>query len=130
MSSFSFLKPANGLWKDAKIAKVHSRILERLTDLPHEIRANKHNMELLSLVCNMIENSNINNKDKKEKLKIDKKLILIQIYKSLYGELSPADCDLLCKNIEFLVDNNHVVKHAGWKVCMYSVADWFRRKVL
>jgi hypothetical protein len=41
MSAFSFFKPANGLWKEAKVAKVHSRILQRLTDLPQEVRKDK-----------------------------------------------------------------------------------------
>jgi len=130
MSSFSFFKPANGLWKDAKIAKVHKRVLDRITDLPHEVRANKHNMELLSLVCNLIENAGIDNKAKGDKLKIDKKQVLIMVYNSLYGNLSPADCELLSKNIEFLHDNNHIVKHATWKMMLYCIGDWFKRKVL
>ena len=130
MSSFSFIKPQNGLWKDAKIAKVHSRILETLTNLPHEIRENKHNMELVSRVCNMIENCGINNSSKSDKLKIDKKLLLIQIYKSLYGNLTPQDCETLQKNVEFLHDNGHIIKHAAWKMCVYGVVDWLKRKVL
>ena len=129
MSSFSFLKPANGMWKDAKIAKAHTRILERLTDIPHEARQNKHNMELLVLVCNMIEHS-IDNSKKSDKLKIDKKVLLIQVYKSLYGNLSPTDIDTLQKNCEFLWDNGHIIKHAAWKLCAYSVIDWFKRKIL
>jgi hypothetical protein len=130
MSTFSFLKPANGLWKDAKVAKVHKRILERLTDLPHEVRENKHNMEFVSLVCNMIENSGINNSKKSKKVQIDKKQLLIMIMKSLYGELTPADCELYSKNIEFLHDNNHIVNHPTWKKCMYGIVDWVKRKIL
>jgi len=131
MSVLSFFKPANGLWRDAKIAKVASRILERLTDLPKEVRDNKHNMELLSLVCNMIENSGIDNHAMKNaKLKIDKKSLLVQIYSSLFGNISPADCELLSKNIEFLHDNLHIVKLASWQLFAYSIAGWFKRKVL
>lgn len=130
MSSFSFMKPANGLWKDAKVAKIQQRVLERLTDLPVEVRSNKHNMEFLSLVCNLIENAGINNREKGEKLKIDKKQLLIQIYSSLFGNLNPADCDLLSKNIEFLHDNAHIVKHPSWKMFLYCVGDWLKRKVL
>lgn len=130
MSSFSFMKPANGLWKDAKIAKIQQRVLDRLTELPHEVRANKHNMELLSLVCNLIENSGIHNKQKGDKLKIDKKQLLIQIYSSLYGSITPADCELLSKNIEFLHDNHHIVKLPSWKMMLYCVGDWFKKKVL
>jgi len=130
MSSFSFLKPANQLWKDAKIAKVHKRILERITDMPHEIRANKHNMELLSLICNMIENSGIKNSEKNAKLKIDKKLLLITIYKSLYGNLTADDVEILSKNIEFLHDNQHIVSHPWYRLVSSCVVDWFKRKVL
>ena len=130
MSSFSFMKPANGLWKDAKISKIQNKVLERLTELPLEVRANKHNMELLSLVCNLIENAGINNKEKGDKLKIDKKQLLIQVYNSLYGSITPADCELLSKNIEFLHDNGHIVKHATWKMMLYCIGDWFKRKVL
>jgi DNA replication protein DnaD len=124
------MKPANGLWKEAKIAKIQHRVLERLTELPLEVRANKHNMELLSLVCNLIENAGINNKEKGDKLKIDKKQLLIQVYNSLYGSITPADCEILSKNIEFLHDNGHIVKHATWKMVFYCVGDWFKRKVL
>jgi hypothetical protein len=117
------------MWKDAKIAKAHSRILQRISDIPHEARENKHNMELLALVCNMIEHS-IDNSKKSDKLKIDKKSLLIQIMKSLFGELTPADCELYSKNIEFLHDNGHIVRQAGWKICVYGVFDWLKLKVL
>lgn len=129
MSTFSFLKPANGLWKDAKIAKVRERILCRVTDIPHEARDNKHSAELLLLVCNMIEHS-VDNKGKKDKLKIDKKCLLISIFKSLFGELSPTDCEMLSKNIEFLHDNGHIHKESFWKVCAYGLVDLIKRKVL
>jgi hypothetical protein len=130
MSSFSFIKPQNGLWKEAKIAKVHARILDTITNLPHEIRENKHNMELVSLVCNMIENCGISNSNKSNKLKIDKKLLLIQIFVSLYGTISPIDIDTLQKNVEFLHDNHHIIAHPKWKLWAYSIVDWFKRKVL
>jgi hypothetical protein len=130
MSSFSFIKPQNGLWKDAKIAKVHARLLDTITNLPHEIRENRLNMEFVSLVCNMIENCGINNKDKTDKLKIDKKTLFIQLYKSLYGNVTPQDIETLSKNIEFLHDNGHIVKHPSWKLCAYGVVNWIKRKVL
>lgn len=129
MSTFSFLKPANGLWKDAKIAKVKSRILEKVTDIPHEARDNKNSTELLLLICNMIEHS-VDNKGKKARLRIDKKCLLISIYKGLFDGLSPDDCNMLSKNIEFLHDNGHIVRQSALKVCVYGVIDWVKRKVL
>ena len=114
MSSFSFIKPKNQLWKDAKISKIQARIMEKITELPHTIRTNKHNMELLSMVCNMIENSGIENKKKNNNLKIDKKLLLIQIYKELYGTLSPADCEQYDKNIDVYYIINLILKKYGF----------------
>jgi hypothetical protein len=129
MSTFSFLKPANGLWKDAKMAKVKGRILECVTNIPHEARNNKHSTELLLLVCNMIEHS-VDNKGKKDKLKIDKKCLMIDVFKSLFGELTPGDCEMLSKNIEFLHDNGHIHRQPAWKVCAYGMVEWLKRKVL
>lgn len=77
----------------------------------------------------MIEHS-IDNKKKKERMKIDKKLLLIEIYGSLFGNLSPSDCDMLSKNIEFLIDNGHIFRQPTWKVCAYGVVDWLKRKIL
>lgn len=129
MSTFSFLKPANQLWKDSKVAKVKARILERVSEIPREARENKHSTELLLLVCNMIEHS-IDNKGKKESLKIDKKNLLVGIYSGLFGNLSPQDCEMLSKSIEFLHDHGHIHRHPAWKVCVYGVVDWVKRKVL
>lgn len=130
MSSFAFLKPANQLWKDGKIAKVRDRILGRITDMPAEVRANRHSMELLSLICNMIENSGIKNSEKNSKLKIDKKVLLVTIYKTLYGNLSADDVELISKNIEFLHDNLHIVTHPWYRLFTSCVVDWLKRKVL
>lgn len=87
MSSFAFLKPANQLWKDAKIAKVRDRILGRITELPAEICANRHSMELLSLICNMIENSGIKNKEE-NRAKLDAQESRIQCLEELVSNLT------------------------------------------
>jgi hypothetical protein len=128
MSSFSYVNPKNQLWKAAKIAKVHQRILERITDLPDVIRKDKHNMELLLMICNMIENS-INNTGKKEKLKIDKKSLAIQVLNSLFGDLRPDDIETIDKNVEYLVDNNQVQKFSAWVVVTSTVVSWMKKKL-
>jgi uncharacterized protein YejL (UPF0352 family) len=128
MSSFAFINPKNQLWKSAKIAKVHQRILERLTDLPDVIRKDKHNMELLLMICNMVENS-INNTDKKDKLKIDKKSLAIQVLGSLFGEMRPEDIETISKNIEYLHDNNQIVKFSVWTILTANLLDWTKKKL-
>lgn len=129
MATFNFINPKNQLWKEAKISKTHQRILDRITSMPHEVRKDKFNMELLTMVCCMIEHA-INNKDKKEKLKIDKKALAIQILTSLFGNLSAQDIETLSKNIEYLHDNDHIVKYPLWKVATSCLVDWVKKKVL
>ncbi len=128
MSSFAFINPRNQLWKSAKIAKVHQRILERLTDLPDVIRKDKHNMELLLMICNMIENS-ITNTGKKEKMRISKKDLAIQVVTSLFGDLRPDDIETISKNIEYLHDNNQIVKYSTWVVITSTLVSWMKKKL-
>ena len=127
MSSFAYIKPQNTLYKDYKIAKVQKQILEKITDFPQEVR-NKHSVELLKMVCLCIENS-ISNKGKKDKMKIDKKLVCIQVYNSLFGNISPTDLDTIAKNIEYLHDNNELKKFSIWKVVTANTYSWIKSKL-
>jgi hypothetical protein len=127
MSSFAYIKPQNTLYKDYKVAKVQKQILEKITDLPQEIR-NKHSTELLKMVCNCIEAS-IDNKGKKDKMKIDKKIICIQIYSSLFGNISPTDIDTIQKNIEYLHDNKQIQKYGFFKVATATAWSWLKSKL-
>lgn len=129
MSTFAYIKPSNGLWKDAKIAKVHGRVLERITSLPEVVRKDKHSIELLLMVCNMIENS-IDNAGKKEKLKIDKKALAMQIMASLFGTLPANDVASIGSSIEFLHDNGQIVKIPLWKMVPACMWDWCKKKLV
>jgi hypothetical protein len=77
----------------------------------------------------MIEHS-ITNKDKKDKMKIDKKLLAIQVLSSLFGTLTPQDLDTISKNIEYLHDNDKIVKYSFLKILGASCLDWFKKKVI
>lgn len=127
MSSFAYIKPQNTLYKDYKIAKVQKQILCKITDLPAEIR-NKHSMELLKMICNCVEAS-INNKSKKDKMKIDKKLVCIQIYNSLFGNISPTDLESISKNIEYLHDNNEIMTYSFFQVGTSTAWSWLKSKL-
>ena len=127
MSSFVHIKPQNTLYRDYKIQKTQKRILDKITDLPAEIR-NKHSTELLKMVCNCIEAS-IDNKDKSNKMKIDKKLVCVQIYSTLFGNITPADLEVIAKNIEYLHDNNQIIKYSFWKVATATAWNWIKSKL-
>lgn len=128
MSSFSYINPQNQLWKEAKISKVHQRILEKITSMPDVIRKDKFNMELLTMICCMIENS-INNTGKKEKMRINKKDLAIKVVVSLFGTVTPQEIESIAKNIEYLHDNDKIVKYSAWVVVTSTVIDWLKKKV-
>ena len=129
MSSFSFIKPQNGLWKDAKIAKVQSQILDKITALPEPVRKDKFNMELLLMVCLMIEHK-IDNAGKKDKMKIDKKLVAMQIMQSLFGQMRPEEIKTITDHIEYLHDNGMITKFPWYTTCSAAVVDWVKKKLL
>jgi hypothetical protein len=128
MSTFAYIRPQNQLYKEAKIAKVKQRALEALTNFPDVIRKDKHNMELLLMVCNIVENS-ITNTGKKDRMKIDKKVLVIEILNSLFGSLKPEDIDTISKNIEYLVDNNQIQKFSTWVILTSTCVSWLKRKL-
>lgn len=128
MSTFAYIRPQNQLYKEAKIAKVKQRALEALTNFPDVIRKDKHNMELLLMVCNIVENS-ITNTGKKDRMKIDKKVLVIEILNSLFGELRPDDITTIGKNIEYLVDNNQIQKFSKWVILTTTCVSWLKRKL-
>ncbi len=128
MSSFAFIKPKNGLWKEAKIAKVQTQILDRITSLPEVIRRDRFNMELILMICLCIEQK-IDNTGKKDKLKIDKKLVAIQIIQSLFGQLKPDDIKTITDHIEYLHDHGEIVRIPWWKMIPAFVVDWLRKKL-
>jgi hypothetical protein len=128
MSTFAFIKPQNGLWKDAKIAKVQSQILEKIVSLPEAVRSDRFNMELLLMICLMIEHK-IDNKDKKEKLKIDKKLLAVQILISLFGQMNPTEIKTITDHIEYLHDSGAIIKYPWYKTMTAILSEWFKKKL-
>ena len=128
MSSFAFLKPRNGMWKDAKIAKVKAQILDKLTSLPVEVRKDKMNMELILLACQAVEHA-VDNKGKKDKHKIDKKMLVVDIFNSLFGGLSSSEVVAMSNHIEYLHDNGQIYKYPLWKVVGATVIDWCKKKL-
>lgn len=80
------------------------------------------------MICCMIENS-INNTGKKEKMRIDKKDLAIKVVVSLFGTVTPQEIESIAKNIEYLHDNDKIVKYSAWVVITSTVIDWLKKKV-
>jgi len=125
-SNFCYIMPKNGLAKDAKINSLVSKIIQKVAEIPNH-NEYKNNMELLKMVCVMVEHA-INNKT--EKIKIDKKDIVFQVWTRLFNALQPKELVDLGNNIEYLWQNGQIKKKKLWSVVKHSVSDWFQRKIL
>ena len=125
-SNFCYIMPKNGLAKDAMINTLVAKIIQKVADIPNH-QEYKNNMELLKMVCCMIEHA-VDNKDKK--IKIDKKDLVFSVYTRLWNGMKPQDLKDLEANIQYLWENGQIKKKGLWKVITCSVSDWFRRRIL
>jgi cell division protein ZapA (FtsZ GTPase activity inhibitor) len=118
--------PKNGLAKDAKVNTIVSKIIQKVSDIPNhnEYRAN---MELLKMICIMVEHA-VDNKE--EKIKIDKKDIVFQVYTRLWNGIRPEEIKNIENNIQFLWENGQIKKKSTWYVIKHSIYDWVQRKIL
>lgn len=125
-SSFCYIAPKNGLARDKHVNDLVAKIIEKVAEIPQH-NTYRNNMELLKMVCCMIEHG-INNKDKK--IKVDKKDIVFRVYTRLWEGMKPQDLKDLEANIMYLWESGQVKKRSLLTVVSSSVCDWFRRKVL
>lgn len=126
MSNFCYINPKNSLGKNIKLSKIVNQIADKITDLP-EFRKLQNELELLKMVCIMVEHSIENNKNK---IKIDKKDIVFQSYIKAFGNLTPEKLKEIDSNIQYLWENNQIVKKKLWSVIKHSICDWIERKIL
>ena len=126
MSSFCYINPLNGLARDKKIYEAVDKIVIKVTEIPRHTEY-KMDLEMLTMICVMIEHL-IDNKDKK--IKINKKDIVFDVYKRVFGNLKPEDLTIIDKNIQYLFENKRIKKKSILTVVSSSVCDWFYRKVL
>lgn len=125
-SNFCYINPKNGLAKDQKVIHLIVKIIQKVSDIPNIVDY-KYNLELLTLVCCMIEHG-IDNK--KEKVKIDKCDIVFQVYNRLFNNMSPNDIKGLTSNITYLHENGRIKKRGLWTVISSSICDWVTRRIL
>lgn len=126
MSSFCYINPLNGLARDKKIYEAVDKIVMKVTEIPRHTDY-KMDLEMLTMICVMVEHL-IDNKDKK--IKINKKDIVFDVYKRVFGNLKPEDLTIIDKNIQYLFENKRIKKKSILTVVSSSVCDWFYRKVL
>lgn len=126
MSSFCYINPKNSLARDKKTHEAIDKIVCKISEIPRHTDY-KLDLELLTMICVMVEHI-IDNKDKKNK--IDKKDIVFNVYKKLFGNLKPEDLVVIDKNIQYLFENQKIKKKNIFSVVSSSICDWVYRKVL
>jgi hypothetical protein len=125
-SNFCYVMPKNSLSKDVRINTLVSQIIQKIGDIPnhHEYRGN---MELLKMVCTIIEHEVDN---KKAKVKINKKDVVFQVYGRIWSGLSPETLKALDANIEYLWENGQIKRKSIFRIAAAKVCDWFERRIL
>ena len=126
-SKFVYINPENSLKRDIKYNTLVKQILDKITDIPnyHEYRAGS--IELLKMICNIIEN-NVNNKKKSKSEKIDKENLCCEVYTRLFDKISPVELTNLKNNIQYLLENKQIKKIGFFKVCYSVTKNWIKKK--
>lgn len=124
MTSLDLVVPVkNHLLKNLKVDEVKREIIERIQKFPN-YNAYKNDVEFLLLVCNMIEHLII------KKDKIDKKQLLIEIYKQVFNNVTLDDVKALEQNIEFLHANKKIKKVSYYKLFKTGLLEWCKKRFL
>ena len=127
MSVCPFIQPQNSLERDRHRLEIIDKIVSKITSFP-EFRKYKIDLEMLTMVCLLVEHLVKPSKDKKKK--VDKKQIVFDAYEKSFGNLTPTDLDYLNKNVEYLIDNGHIKKVNFFNRMGAHVSDWIFRKVI
>ena len=102
----------------------HSLVQVLITKIKEEIpkfEELKLNIELTLLCCNIVENT------VKKKTKIDKEKLVVDALREVFN-LTEDEQKTIKNQIEFLFNNNKIVKIDETKKLFKSVGDWFQRK--
>ena len=124
-SAFCYAQPKNSLAKDVKIKILVEKIMQKVADIP-QYKDYKNNIELLKMVCCIVEHE-IDNKN--VKAKIDKKDVVYQVYTRCWA-LTPVDLKDLESNIQYLWENGQIKRKGVLKVIVAKFCDWIERRIL
>jgi hypothetical protein len=117
----AYVAPKHSLQRNQKQLRLIKEICIHLQGLEDRMTLTK-DMELLLYICNQIENV-VFKKDK-----INKKEMVITIYKSIFGDAS-IDLDFLERGIEYLIDNKKIRKLSVLKKYVYPFGSYVFKKL-
>jgi hypothetical protein len=124
MADLSQIVPVkNHLLKNVKLDEIIGQIRKRVEALPNYAQY-KNDVEFLLLCANMIEHLVV------KKDKIDKKELLLTIYKQVFVGMSSIELANVEANIEFLHANRRIKKQSFYKLFCAGVSEWIKKKFL
>ena len=126
-----FIKPSGEIKESIKSGELTKNIVEKLSVI-EDISQFKENINLTSLVVNIVENS-IKNRTKmgfKKNKPVDKKEIVINIMSQLFEDPSEGFKERIGSQIEYLHSNHLIKKVSMLVISAYYIYDWVARRIL
>jgi hypothetical protein len=125
-----FITPKHSLAKEKLVQSIIDRIIVKVKDdLNVNTAEHKNNVELLLMICTIIENF-ISNKGKKDKKRFNKLAILHEIYKRLFAGITQPELDAIAANVEMLIDRDMIKTYSFAKRIWKNLKVWIEKKVL
>lgn len=125
-----FITPKHTLAKEKLVQSIIERIILKVRDdLNVNTAEHKNNVELLLMICTIIENF-ISNKGKKDKKRFNKLAILHEIYKRLFAGITQPELDAIGANVEMLIDRDMIKTYSFAKRIWKNLKVWIEKKVL
>jgi hypothetical protein len=123
-SSIAGVPIKNSLKSSIKLAGFIGSIAQEISSLP-EIQSHRGSLELISLVCNIVED-----RFSKSSGKVDKSQVATAILQKLFPDLTPEEVQAIENHCEFLCQNGLVSAIPLSQKIQSWVADWVKKKVL
>jgi transcription termination factor NusB len=118
----NLVKPKNCLLNDIKFNKLVEFIINEVINIP-DYRSFKNNLELIKLVCNLVENKIV------KKDNVDKKKVVIHSFSQIF-KLTDDEIKNLDGFIEFLHKNKKIKKLSVLKKYVLPSANFFLKLIL
>lgn len=126
-----YIAPKNSLKKEKLVQTIVTKIVDKVkSEITVSPAEHKQNMELLLMICTIVENL-VDNKKKQDKKKINKLAIVHEVYQKLFsGAITKAELDSITTNIEFLIDNKKIKIYSLAKRIWKNIVAYIEKKAL
>lgn len=121
MSELAIVGLKNNILVDSKRNEVKNKIIERLNALSIPFVLYRNDLEMLALVCNLVEYL-VTKKDK-----ISKSDVVIDVYKNYFPDIEEFAISTIKKNIDFLHQNKAIKKVSFYKMFVCSFKEYFKK---